>query len=58
MVVKMLFVVFWVVIPYSLIDGYQYFCTLKMEVIQSSETVVTTYKTAQNHNSEDHNNTN
>jgi hypothetical protein len=40
-----LIVVFWVVMPYGL---------LKMEMIHSSETLVTTYKTTLHHNPEDH----
>jgi hypothetical protein len=42
----------------SLVGGYQRLygtSTLKMEVIRSSETLVTTYKTTRHHNLEDHN---
>jgi hypothetical protein len=55
MAVKMLMVVFQVVTPCGLIDGYQ--ClggTLKMEAIHSSEMFVTTYKAIWHHNPEDH----
>jgi hypothetical protein len=51
---------------YSFGSGYEYFggmyhlhlrveVTLKMEAVRSSETLVTTYKTAWHHNPEDHN---
>jgi hypothetical protein len=58
MVVKMLIMVFWVVMPCSLVGSYHCFggtSALKMKVIHSSEMMVTTYKTTQHHIPEDHN---
>jgi hypothetical protein len=50
-------VIFWVVIPCSLVVGFQreVTSTLNMEAIRSSEMLVTTYKTARCHNPQDHN---
>jgi hypothetical protein len=55
--VKALIMVFWVVMPCSLVGSYHCFggtSALNMKAIQSSEMMVTTYKTAQCHILEDH----
>jgi hypothetical protein len=62
MAVKMSRLVFWVVIPCGLVGRYKLFggtyhlhfqTDLKMEVVCSSETLISTYKSTQHYNPED-----
>jgi hypothetical protein len=59
MAVNMSMVVFWVVMPYGVVGGYQHnilpaSSALKMEALFSFETLVPTYESAWYHHAEDH----
>jgi hypothetical protein len=45
--------VFWVVVPYSLIEVYRRFIALMMEAVSTSETSVNFYQTTRRYNPED-----